>query len=511
MLALSALVFAFAWWLGLYLAARDPGKPVLRLAALGLVGYALAVAADALRLSTAGRVSEVLGAVELFLVCQPGLAWLGVLLELAVGSAIGSAAGPAAGLAGGSAAGLAGGSATGSVGGSAGAPAADRTADRSTDQAHDHGPARRRLPFGWVLLGYAIVLPAVVVWFAGGVGSPVGAGHVVLVAAIAVPLLLGVALVIARRRALRPSPVGAVLAVATLFFGLGVAVLLLPFGLLPSWLALASIGFDLATLGLVVAVFDAFDEGQALRADMLRSLLAAAAVSVLFGGQVGVVLATMGRTPWLVALLFGSLAAAITVQVLAGPLASLLDRLAFAGSPQLRGDRARLRGAADALPRLAGSRLTGTGLDELDDEEFARLTRRALSHYGDLSRLVASPLTGLAVIDARLAARGAPDQPLERAAELKRLLAEGIQRLKPPNGEFGTSDEWRYFNALYFPYVVGVRPYSQRATAAGLDPVARRAWRWFATSVPQRSLHNWQNAAARLVADDLRARHHIDA
>ena len=65
-------------------------------------------------------------------------------------------------------------------------------------------------------------------------------------------------------------------------------------------------------------------------------------------------------------------------------------------------------------------------LDHLDDETFTRLTRRALGHYGDLSKLVASPLTQLPVIDERLAARGAPDQPLERAVELKALLADRI-------------------------------------------------------------------------------------
>ena len=41
--------------------------------------------------------------------------------------------------------------------------------------------------------------------------------------------------------------------------------------------------------------------------------------------------------------------------------------------------------------------------------------------------------------------------------------------------------------------------------SAGLDPVARQAWQWFVTEVPQRSLHNWQNAAARLIAADLRS------
>ena len=144
-------------------------------------------------------------------------------------------------------------------------------------------------------------------------------------------------------------------------------------------------------------------------------------------------------------------------------------------------------------------------LDDVDDETFVRLTRRALGHYGDLSKLVASPLTALPVIDERLARRGAPDQPLERANELKALLADRIAALKPRDGgDFGTTEQWRHYNSLYFPYVVGVRAYAQNATAAGLDPVARQAWQWFVTEVPQRSLHNWQNAAARVIAADLR-------
>ena len=105
----------------------------------------------------------------------------------------------------------------------------------------------------------------------------------------------------------------------------------------------------------------------------------------------------------------------------------------------------------------------------------------------------------------RLARRGVPDQPLERANELRALLAERIAGLKPRDGtDFGTTEQWRHYNSLYFPYVAGVRAYAQNATAAGLDPVARQAWQWFVTEVPQRSLHNWQNAAARVIAADLR-------
>ncbi|MDQ2628408.1 MAG: hypothetical protein M3Y90_15620, partial [Actinomycetota bacterium] len=183
-------------------------------------------------------------------------------------------------------------------------------------------------------------------------------------------------------------------------------------------------------------------------------------------------------------------------------LAGLLDRVAFWNSPALRADRAALRDTEAALPLRKQN-----PLEDVDEDTFVRLTRRALAHYGDLSKLVASPLTALPTIDERLAARGAPDAPLERANELKALLADRIAALKPRDGgEFGTTEEWRYYNALYFPYVVGVRAYAQNATAAGLDPTARQAWQWLVTEVPQRSLHNWQNAGARVIAADLRGR-----
>lgn len=258
-------------------------------------------------------------------------------------------------------------------------------------------------------------------------------------------------------------------------------------------------------LGIAVAVWDAFDEGLALRAAMLRSFAGTILVAVLFGGQALMGLAAVGpdgrgRTA-LTVLLFTSLAVAITITVLADPLAGMLDRLAFSRSPELRAGRAALRTAEAALPLRSHN-----PLEAADDETFARLTRRALSHYGDLAKPVASPLTRLPAIDQRLAARGAPDQPVERANELRALLGDHIARLKPRDGgDFGTTEQWRYYNALYFPYVAGVRAYAQNATAARLDPVARQAWQWFVTEVPQRSLHNWQTAAARLIAADLRA------
>jgi len=448
MAALSALVFSLSWWLGLYLLARDPRKPVLAFSAIGLCSFATAVALDAVRLVTQ---SALLGHVEIYLVAVPGVAWFAVLVELA--------------------------------------------------RPGDGGRART----GEVLLVGAVgALTLVGATLAGTVSGPLRLGHVVMCVVISVSTL-GAMIAALRRRAQKIPVVGLVIT-ATMFFALANAILIIPLGVVPSWLALASTGCDVLGLGVAVALWDAFDEGQALRADMLRSFTGAGAVVLLLGGQMLIAIAlTRQQTTAQIALtvlLFTSLAIATSVQVLADPLAGLLDRLVFSRSPLLRAHRETLRRTQSALPLVSAD-----PLDDFDEDTFARLTRRALGHYGDLSKLVASPLTALPAIDERLAARGAPDQPLERAIELKALLADRIARLKPRDGgDFGTTEQWRYYNSLYFPYVVGVRAYAQNATAAGLDATARQAWQWFVTEVPQRSLHNWQNAAARLIAADLRGR-----
>ncbi|GAB7145976.1 hypothetical protein [Mycobacterium riyadhense] len=450
MAALSAVVFTLSGWLGLYLLARDPRKPVLALAAIGLCGFALVVALDAVRITSTGH-AQLLSQIEIYLVAIPGVAWFAVLVELS------------------------------------------RPCDSWRARTGE-----------LLLVSGAGALALFGAAMAGSVDGPLRAGHGVMFAVISISTLA--AMVFALRRSAQPTSVAGVVVVATLFFALSNAILIIPLGLLPSWLALASTGFDVVALGVAVALWDAFDEGQALRADMLRSFAGSVAVAVLFGGQALIGLAVTRNEPAaqtpLTVLLFTSLAVAITVQVLADPLAGLLDRLAFSRSPRLRADRAALRHTGAALPLRSDN-----PLDDVDDDTFVRLTRRALGHYGDLTKLVASPLTALPVIDERLAARGAPDHPVERANELKAVLADGIGRLKPRDGgDFGTTEQWRYYNSLYFPYVVGVRAYAQNATAAGLDPTARQAWQWLVTEVPQRSLHNWQNAAARLIAADLRGR-----
>ncbi|MGW4208590.1 hypothetical protein ACWEIJ_11445 [Lentzea sp. NPDC004789] len=375
MFGLSLLVSGLAWWLGLYLLARDPRKPLLWWAGVGLLGYSAAVVVP-----------------HPVLLGVPALAWTGVILLLSRAELI-----------------------------------------------------------RWWWAG----LP---VFFAASFWVP----WLVL-------LPLAAAVVVAIRKRTYFSLVG-------VMFGLSAAAFLLQ--LLPDAITLPSIGFDLVVFGVLVAVTDAVEEGEAIRADMLRSFVIAGFTAVLFGSQVLVF-----GGPELLA--HTTVAAAIAVQVLANPLAAAVDRLAV---PAVAAQRAQLREAAEALPKR------GPLVTE-DEAEFARLTRKALSHYGDLGKLVASPLIALT--------EEAP--PLDRAAQLKSMLLTSIQRLKPADGDFGTSDEWRYYNALYFYYVKGIRPYSVRTKREDLDAEDRRALQWFVSQVPERTLHNWQNAAARLVAADLMA------
>jgi hypothetical protein len=129
-----------------------------------------------------------------------------------------------------------------------------------------------------------------------------------------------------------------------------------------------------------------------------------------------------------------------------------------------------------------------------------------LAQVGDLPRLATSPLLHLPQVTAYLAEVGGNDDVIERAVQLRRLLTEHIARLKPPGGAaMGTGHDWRHYNALYYPYVVGLKPYNTRLDLETLTPEQQTVLAWFQAQVPERTLYNWQSAAAKLVAHNLRA------
>jgi hypothetical protein len=335
-------------------------------------------------------------------------------------------------------------------------------------------------------------------------GAEPGPLYLVFVAFVLIPLLALIVAIWQSYSALQPNRARAILLVYLLLFSLETGLLLFPLNLLPRSLLLLAMAADLIILGLVIAVMDAFNQGETLLPHIVHSFDTSAFVALLFGGQIALMMLISGNTSLsMIALLFTVIASAIATQPFSEPLQIWVDKIALSRFPRLRKARADLRAVENALPRLDPA----PNFEALDDAEFARLTRRALSHFGDLPRMATSPLIYLPLIGTRLTQRGAPDDVLERAAELKALLSESIARLKPrSNGHFGTTGEWRHYNALYFPYVVGLKPYSRRVTENDLDQPAREALAWFQAQVPERTLYNWQTAAARLVAQDLRER-----
>lgn len=291
---------------------------------------------------------------------------------------------------------------------------------------------------------------------------------------------------------------------ASVFFGLGLGLLIVPFDWLPRNLLLLAIGGDLLFLGAAVAFLDAFDEGETLLPHMARSFSYALFVSIIFGGQIALVmiLSTSVTSPMLM-LLLSVIAAAIILQTFSGSIQNLLDGLVLYRSPQLIQTQTTLREAASSASRQSEP----SDLSHIDDQGFVRLTRRALSHMGNIPRLSTSPLTRLPIVDERLGTQNNPLDTLQRATELRAVLTESIERLKPErDGRFGTTDQWRHFNSLYYPYVVGIKPYSRRTPGTTLDEDTNEALEWFRDQVPQRTLYNWQNGAAMLVAQDLRER-----
>jgi hypothetical protein len=275
----------------------------------------------------------------------------------------------------------------------------------------------------------------------------------------------------------------ALLAVIALFVTLSAGLLILPLNWIPIPWGVALLGLDLVFLGVTITAWDAFDEGESIRAHLVRSFVSAlyysgmlALIASLFSGN---------KTLLLILIAFG-----ILTQTFSNTLQSLLDGLTL--PRQLNDERQTLLQTADALPLLSALEPASE-----NDEQITRLTRRALSHLGNLPKLATNPLVNLPTIHGT--------NPLDRAHALKSLLVQGIQKLKPQSeSKFGTTDEWRYYNALYFPYVLGLKPYTRRADYDSLDDISRAALDWFQTSVPERTLHNWQNTAAKLIAEDIK-------
>ncbi|RZU49917.1 hypothetical protein EV385_1674 [Krasilnikovia cinnamomea] len=348
----------------------------------------------------------------------------------------------------------------------------------------DDLPERRQVDRGWLAVSAVFVVV---------IAALPGAGRLVALA----PLVGGLVLVWRSRDTVRPRALAAAVTAAAALYGLGLLVLLLGIDLGSPDLVLAAVGLDLLLLGFLAAVADAVDTGERLLPDLRRSVVGALAATLVVAGPVALTMLAAPARPIVVVLQYLLLAVVMTVFALTGPVRRGLDRVAFLHDERLRADRAALLTLADALPR----RRERHSLIALSEQEFIRLTRRALDDYGDLARLLRSPLIDLPAVDRRLTGR-VVDQPLARAVELQAVLRGGVARLKP-SGLPGTGEQWRHYNALYYLCVLGLRPYERRLRTEGLDRDARQVLEWMRRYVPRRMLREWQTEAAQLVAAEL--------
>ncbi|MFT7586423.1 MAG: hypothetical protein ACI9EW_002860, partial [Cellvibrionaceae bacterium] len=247
---------------------------------------------------------------------------------------------------------------------------------------------------------------------------------------------------------------------------------------------------------------------EMLLPDFIRSALEAEFIATLFGLQVAaVMLWGTGVTFGLVVLLFAVVGSSILLTVFARQIQDRLDQLIFNRVPSLSQERSLLRELTEALPKSTSP----TQTEMLSADNISKHTRIALSHLGNLPKLAINPLIHIPVIEKRLIEKGHEPYTLMRAAELKQLLVESINRLKPEplTDGFKSTKGWRHYNALYFPYVKGLRPYGRRGENNGLSSVELEALAWFDQEVPPRTLYNWQTAAAKIIAHDLQERNTI--
>lgn len=351
-----------------------------------------------------------------------------------------------------------------------------------------------------VTLNYHIILAMVVIilmTFSAAILTPDYARWV----GFSLPVVFLIGVILRMRQVFAsdvPRPPLLILMTATVFFALATVMIVLPVSWLSrDWVVLA-ISLDLVFLGYTVGVLDAYDEGTSLFEDALRSLVAASLAVLIFGGQIMMVMAIMeDSSPPLFVLLFGLITTLLVGIVFYDDIQSILDGVIFSQNSAVKKQRDSLRAVSSGLARTDESHL----FNQIDEKEFSRLTRRALSHYGDLNKLASSPLLKLSLLDERIE----NDNVLARANALKSLLRESIEQLKPEDEQdFAPTDEWRYYNVLYFPYIAGLKPYSARFFRDDLEPAEIEALEWFRTFVPERTLYNWQKTAAGLVARNLR-------
>jgi hypothetical protein len=180
--------------------------------------------------------------------------------------------------------------------------------------------------------------------------------------------------------------------------------------------------------------------------------------------------------------------------------------------PPVREERAAARAYVEAL----ATQPTGPSPALASRKSFDDAVRRAITHLSDPTKLATSPLLNLRIVERGVADQAQDDNRLNRAASLKEVLVDLLAALRPGEGSGGvTSDAYRYYNCLYFPYVRGIsrrraptvlRQIEERRQRDGTPPSdAERVIRWL-LQLDEDTYYKWQRRASDTIAGALRER-----
>lgn len=274
---------------------------------------------------------------------------------------------------------------------------------------------------------------------------------------------------------------------------------------LPAYILLLA---GLGAVGTTVTVHGALFLGKDLRRDALYSV---AGLAVLLALYLAAVITLIGFDDVRHGLFVLLLVALITtVHTLFDAARDGLDAAFF--PPALREERAAARAYATALAVPP----VGTHPDLTTVKAFDDAVRRALTNLSDPTKLSTSPLLNLIAVERSVAEQHLEDNRLNRAAVLKEMLLDLLNGLRPSDGSGRvTSDAWRYYNCLYYPYGRGI---SRRRAPTVLRQVAERRARegkprgemeqvleWL-LAVDVDTFYKWQRRGSDTIAATLRER-----
>lgn len=298
---------------------------------------------------------------------------------------------------------------------------------------------------------------------------------------------------------------------------------------LPNSLANVLLIAGLAGIGYGVAHYGMLLDGHAVTRDLLYSL---SGIVILNLTYVVLLLLTGAASPTGLLLIV----ALVTVSHMTFDQGRrLLDRLFFSPDEQLARDEARSYATAlgttpvsvprpeppEAQPEPEPVDSPTESEDEttqeqaLDLKTFKAQVRRALSSLKTPPRLAESPLLTMPFVEQQLQEQGLSDNRLNRVTALRSVLITQIEGLQPEPGvhEASTSDSWRFYNVLYYPYV---RELSRKGALAEANRLRQERQRrgqpkpgetelvlqWLA-DIDEDTFYKWQRRASDMIATTL--------